>query len=238
MLTDSLSLQHMYVHRQTSTGATTLVKGYALGDSLEHSAQAALRHTMDQTAPFNAFLPHPITSVTLQMVDCHVHQTSKGLTVQPAFKTTMAVSAQYFAPLKREDTGAILMDRERVWEILLVRTAIDVGRTIMVQTAPYSVCPLQLIILANQMVFLHVNHSLNVQIVTRVSKTIMAEPAQHFACLAMAGLFATLMASWFAWRTMMDLTVTDVKLTIMEQTAPYCVYLHPSTIPVIPPMEF
>lgn len=80
----------------------------------------------------------------------------------------------------------------------------------MAPTAPYSVCLLQIIILANQMVFFHVNHSLNVQIVTHASKIIMAVPAQHFASLAIAGLFAILMVYWFAWETMMDSTVTDV----------------------------
>lgn len=91
-----------------------------------------------------------------------------------------------------------------------MRTVIDVEQTIMAQTAPYSAYLLQIIILANQMVFFHVNHSLNIQIVTRASKTIMAAPAQYIAWLAMTGLFAILMASWFAWATMMDSTVIDV----------------------------
>lgn len=65
---------------------------------------------MDQTALFSAFLLHPIMSVTLPMVVYHAYQTLKGLAVQHAFKTTMEVSAEYFVPLKREDTRAILMD--------------------------------------------------------------------------------------------------------------------------------
>ena len=85
-----------------------------LGGSLEPSALAALRHTMDQPALFDAFLLRPIMSATLQMVDYRVHQTLQGPTVQPAFKTTMAVSAQCFVPLKMEDTHAILMDQDSV----------------------------------------------------------------------------------------------------------------------------
>lgn len=95
--------------------------------SLVPSALAVLIHTMDITALFNAFLLRPIMSVTLQMVDYCVHQTSQGLTAQPAFKTTTAISAQYFVPHKMEDTHAILMDQDGVWEILLARTVIDVG---------------------------------------------------------------------------------------------------------------
>lgn len=87
---------------------------------------------------------------------------------------------------------------------------IDVGQTTMAQTAPYSVYLLQITILAHQMVFFRVNRSLNVQIVTHASKIITAVPAQYFACPAIVGLFATLMASWFAWGTMMVSTVTDV----------------------------